>query len=320
MLLLGLLAGLPLCAQVTIARHGNDSISIEIGGKPFSEFHIGPDTKKPYLAPLRTAGGAVVTRTYPMSEDVPGEAHDHPHHRGLWFTHGDVNGYDFWGNEDSQKGAGKGKGFVVLRSVDRTAGGANEGTIAATFDWKTQDGALLLTETRRMTFRGDAKVRMIDFDITLKALQPVTFGDTKEGTLAMRLAAPLEEQQPKGIAEPKRTGKMVNAAGAVGEKNVWGKQSDWVDYSGMLGGETVGIAILDYPGNPRHPTYWHSRAYGLFAANPFGVHDFENDKTRSGKMELAVGQTVRFRYRVVIHPGDASSGGVQKLYDEYARR
>ena len=84
---------LPLCAQVKIAQQGKDKISVEIDGKPFTDFYIGPDTAKPYLYPLRTADGKIVTRGYPMVTDIPGEAHDHPHHRGLWFTHGDVNGY-----------------------------------------------------------------------------------------------------------------------------------------------------------------------------------------------------------------------------------
>ena len=79
-------------------------------------------------------------------------------------------------------------------------------------------------------------------------------------------------------------GRMVNAEGKETEKNVWGKQSPWVDYYGPVAGKTVGVAIFDNPGNPRHPTYWHSRAYGLFAANPFGLHDFTGDKSKDGSM------------------------------------
>src|SRR5690348_11345246 len=108
--LVGLLCVAPLCAQVKIARQGNEKISVEIDGKPFTDFYVGPETNKPYLHPLRTADGKVVTRGYPMTSDIPGEAHDHPHHRGLWFAHGDVNGYNFWANEPSQEATGNGKG------------------------------------------------------------------------------------------------------------------------------------------------------------------------------------------------------------------
>src|SRR5437763_4809818 len=103
------LTTLPAQAQVKITQTSKDKISVEIDGKPFTDFYVGQQTAKPYLHPLRSASGKIVTRGFPMVTDIPGEAHDHPHHRGLWFTHGDVNGYDFWANEADQKGANKGK-------------------------------------------------------------------------------------------------------------------------------------------------------------------------------------------------------------------
>ncbi len=309
---------LPLCAQVKITPQGKDKVSVEIDGKPFTDFYVGSAAPKPYLHPLRAADGTVVTRGFPMLPDVPGEAHDHPHHRGLWFTHGDVNGYDFWANEESQKGAGKGKGRVVLERLDKATTGKRSATLNASFAWKTPTGETLLIETRKMTFYSDPKLRTIDFDITLSPQVEVTFGDTKEGMFAIRLAAPLEEEQPKDIPEPKRTGKMVNAANKSGEKNVWGKRSPWLDYSGQIDGQTVGIAVLDHPGNPRTPTYWHARGYGLLAANIFGLHDFEADKSRDGSLTIRPGQPLRFRYRVVIHPGNAGQAGIGDMFTEFS--
>ncbi|MFB3829385.1 MAG: PmoA family protein [Bryobacteraceae bacterium] len=307
----------PLCAQVKVTRQGNESVSIEINGKPFTVFYVGPAAPKPYLAPLRAASGTVVTRGYPM-EQIAGEAQDHPHHRGLWFTHGEVNDYDFWANEASQKGVGKGKGKITLEKITAAKGGSKTGQVDAIFTWAT-DGKPLLTEFRKMTFYADPKLRIIDFDITLKALDTARFGDTKEGTFAVRLAAELEEQQPRKIEQPKRNGRMVASTGKQTEKEVWGSRAEWVDYYGSIKGEPVGIAIFDHPGNPRHPTYWHSRAYGLFAANPFGVADFERDKTKDGSMTVEKGQALRFRYRVVIHPGDAKTADIPALYNQYAK-
>jgi hypothetical protein len=134
----------------------------------------------------------------------------------------------------------------------------------------------------------------------------------------MRLAAPLEEAQPKDIAEPKRTGKMVNAQNKQGEKNVWGKRSEWLDYSGLIDGAAVGIAVFDHPSNPRYPAYWHARAYGLLAANIFGVHDFERDPSRDGSLSIRPGQPLRFRYRVIVHPGDANAAGLRDAYEAWA--
>jgi hypothetical protein len=248
--------------------------------------------------------------------EVPGEAHDHPHHRGLWFTHGDVNGYDFWANEDSQPGAGKGKGKVVLKHINKITSGKNSGTIDATFEWQA-GGQTLLTESRKMTFYNDPRLRILDFDATLSPETEVTFGDTKEGMFAIRLASQLEEEQPKGIDEPKRTGKLVNAQNKIGEKNIWGKKSEWCDDSGIIDGEPVGVAIFDNPGNPRQPTYWHARAYGLFATNIFGLKDFEKGRLPDGSLTIRPGQPLRFRYRVVIHPGDVYAANVRALYEAY---
>jgi len=312
-------AALPLCAQVKITQQLKDKISIEIDGKPFTDFYIGPETGKPYLHPLRSADGKIVTRGFPMVTDIPGEAHDHPHHRGLWFAHGDVNGYDFWGNEPDQKGANKGKGTIVLLNVDKPVMNKKLGTVSTTHAWRIPSGETLLVENRKMTFYADPQLRIIDFDITLSPQVEVKFGDTKEGTFAMRLAAQLEEDQPKDIAEPKRTGKIVNAQNKTSEKNVWGKKSEWLDYSGKIDGTPLGIAVFDHPGNSRYPTYWHVRGAGLLASNIFGQHDFERDPGRDASLTMRVGQPLRFRYRVVIHPGDVNTAGVRAMYEDWVR-
>jgi len=305
---------LPLCAQVNVIRH-DSYISVTIDNQPFTTLYCGADTAKPYLHPLRSASGKIVSRHYPM-EDVAGESHDHPHHRGLWFSHGNVNGYDFWSNEPSQHGGKNAK--IVLKNVARAEGGEKSGAIEATFDWVDPQAKPLLTESRKMIFYADPGRRVIDFDITLTPVVRVTFGDTKEGTFAIRLAPSLEEPTRESLASPKRTGLMVDSEGRRGEAQVWGHRAGWVDYSGEVEGEKLGIAILDHPSNPRHPTYWHSRSYGLFAANIFGLHDFLNDKTADGSMALDAGHAIRFRYRVIIHPGDFQSAHIAGEYDQFA--
>lgn len=312
-----LLAFAPLAAQVGVIRNA-DRIDVTIEGKPFTAFYTGAGAPKPYLHPLRAASGRIVTRRYPM-ETFPGEANDHPHHRGLWFTHGDVNGYDFWANEPSQKGVGKGRGKVALRKLGKLSGGGKSGSIQAVFEWQYPDGKPMLTETRRMVFYSDPVLRTIDLDIALKAVEKVRFGDTKEGTFAIRLASELEEPSPRSKPEPARTGRMVSSEGRQGEKEIWGSRAAWVDYSGVIEGERLGVAIFDHPSNPKHPTYWHARGYGLFAANIFGEHDFLR-KPADGSITLEPGQALRFRYRVVIHPGDAQSAGLAELFRKYAAK
>jgi hypothetical protein len=300
------LLALPLCAQVSVTQPGGDRITINIDNKPFTELFMGAATYKPYLWPIRSASGKSVTRHFPM-EMFPGETHDHPHHRGIFFAHGDVNGIDFWGNDPIKPSPNGGK--IVIKHVDNLKSGKKSGSVTATFDWDDRSGSAMLTEHRVMVFHNDPTLRIIDFDITLTPHRKITFGDTKEGTFAIRLATNLQAD--------KHTGHIVNAQGDQGEKNCWGVKSDWVDYYGELEGEKLGVAILDHPKNPSHPVRWHVRAYGLFAANPFGLSDFVRDKSQHGGMTIEPGQTLRFRYRVIVHPGDVDSANIAGLYKKY---
>lgn len=304
-----MLAAAPMLAQVAMTK-GEGQIAVTIDGKPFTTFYYaGGDNPKPYLHPLLTANGKRITRVYPM-ESIDGETKDHQHHRGLWFTHGDVNGLDFWANERSYLAKRKNLGFVDTVKIEKTSGGKKQGQIVSLHQWKDPEGRVLLEERRTMTFHAGTKHRIVDFDVTFTAKEKVKFGDTKEGFFALRLRDELMER--KG-------GTLVNAEGAKGMRNVWGKPSPWNDYYGPLEGETVGVAILDHPGNYRHPAHWHSCDYGLFAANPLGEHDYYRDKTRDAGFTLEPGQTSRWRYRVVIHQGTTEEAGIAQMFADYAK-
>jgi hypothetical protein len=306
-----------LSAQVKITE-GPDAIHIEIDGKPFSDFVFkGGDAMKPYLYPLRSVTGKMVTRHFPM-EELEGEPKDHPHQRGLWFGHEKVNGFDFWNNEATYKTPNRGR--IVPGKVEEARGGEDAGVLKVKLDWLDPEGKKLLEESREMTFRKHPTLRIIDFDITLQPVEKVTFGDAKDGAFGIRLAAVLQETSAGGKGGENtlpHTGRITNAEGLEHEKAVWGKLSNWVDYSGEIDGEKVGVTIFDHPANvPR--ARWHVRGYGLFAANPFGLNVFTKDKSQDGSLTLEAGQTVRFRYRVIIHPGDAQSAEIGKLWSDYA--
>ena len=323
--MLSLCTPLPAWAQVTFTERPGE-IAVEIDGKPFTVVYIaGKDLNRPYLHPLRDASGKIVNRSFPAGQ-LPGETTDHPHHAGLFYGHGDVNGYNYWAIQNLPTPPTKADatmGRIVLDRVVEMKNGKESGSLDVIFTWLKPDGKPLLRETRRMTFYAHPELRIVDFDFDFTAIDdgPVVFRDTKEGTFAMRMATVLEEPpiKPQQQANtPARTGKLLNAQGSEREAGVWGKRSEWVDYSGVLDGEKVGVVMMDHPDNPRHPTYWHSRGYGLHSINPFGVSDFLNDKTQNGSLTLAPGEHVRFRYRVIVHSG-ASPAKLQELYGQYAR-
>ena len=263
---------------------------------------------EPYLYPLRSASGKIVTRHYPI-EIVPGEDTEHPHHRGVWFTHGDVNGYNFWASDAAQKSPKQGR--VVLDRIISAEEGAKSGVIITNFRWLAPNGTAVLSEHRKTVFYSHPSLRIVDFDIELSPTSgPVHFGDTKEGTFAVRLGTELSEDHG---------GTIVSSNDRKSEKDVWGSRADWIDDFGTIGREKLGVAIFDHPANPQHPSYWHARAYGLLAANVFGLHDFLNDKTTDGGLTLEHGATLRFRYRVIIHPGDTAAAGIANLYRKFAQ-
>lgn len=315
LLVIAALVSRPAPAQVKITP-GPEKVAIEINGTPSTDFYIaGPEVAKPYLWPLRAASGTYVTRMWPMQkaeEEASIQKPDHPHQRGLWFAHASVNGLDFWNTApmDQRPYNQPDRGKIVLKKLGGVKYDKDKGSVAATFDWTNVKGDVLLTEQRLTTFYADANLRTIDFDITLTAVQKVTFGDEKDGVFGLRLRPVLQED--------KGTGHISNADGGMGEKAVWGKPSNWCDYSGDINGEKVGLAILDHPANPGHPVRWHVRAYGLFAANPFGNATFTGDKSQAKETVLEPGKSLRYRYRLIIHPGDAKSADIAGLWRKYS--
>ncbi|HLJ17633.1 MAG TPA: PmoA family protein [Bryobacteraceae bacterium] len=298
-----LVAALP-ADQVTLTK-SVDTVTVEIGGQPFGKLHFGRDAPKPYFAPLRSASGKIVTRQYPMVE-VPGETHDHQHHRGLWLGYIDVNGFNFWENEFSYHRANAGR--MVARSVDVSGSGSKAARIHILIDWLGPQDQKVLTEDRTMTFHGEPSLRIADFDATLTAIGKAVFGDDKDGALGVRMADKLTEKNGTGV--------ITNSAGERGMKEVWGKRADWVDYSGTLDGEAVGIAIFDHPDSFHHPARWHARDYGLVAANPFADHAYD-PSAPVRNVTLNPGQSVHLLYRIVVH-GKMDRAAIEKLYKSWA--
>lgn len=301
----------------------DDRISVTLKGQPYTDFIFkGGEAMKPYLYPLRAPSGTIVTRRFPIeTSPTPGEPTDHPHHRGLFFAHANVNGIDFWNNETSYKSPPP-RGRIVFEKALKTSGGTSA-LISVQLGWLDPDGKKLLNEVRTFNLHCEKAACITDTSTQLTATAPVVFGDEKDGTFGLRLDPGLQENKvikEGGVSRtyPGPPGLIVNYEGQQHEKNVWGKPSRWVDYSGEINGEKLGVAILDHFMNSR-PARWHVRAYGLFAANPFGYSAFTNDKSNDGSVKLQPGETLHFSYRVVVHTGDATSASLNQLMSDYVR-
>jgi Methane oxygenase PmoA/Domain of Unknown Function (DUF1080) len=315
-----------------VANDSGKRVDVTIDGKPFTSY-IWPDTlKKPVLYPIRTAAGTLVTRGFPL-DPRPRERFDHPHHVGLWFNHGDVNGLDFWNNSyDIPADRAPKMGTIHHKRVIEAKGGADRGELAVEMEWDTAEGVALIRETTRFIFRGAGDARSIDRITTLTALnRQVVFRDNKEGTLGLRVTRELEQpaEKPelftdasgKATAVPVLdntgvTGLYTSSEGLKGDA-VWGTRGRWCMLAGKIGAEPVTIAILDHPSNPNSPTYWHARGYGLFSANVFGRKVFD-PKQEELTLTLEPGKSVTYRHRVLILGTSPTPESIEREYKTFA--
>ena len=316
-----------------VAHEGDRRVDVTIDGRPFTSYVWPTSLKKPVLYPLIAADGVEVTRGYPLAPRA-GERVDHPHHAGLWFNYGNVDGFDYWNNSDAIKPEDRVKmGTITHEKVVSTKSGADRGELVVESLWVNGKGKPSLKSTTKYVFTKQGDQRGIDIDTTLTALDKIVFHDDKEGVLGIRVAHFLESPTEKGGIFNDANGKptKVEAADTAGATGVYltseGKESDaawstrgrWCKLTGTSAdGHVETIAILDQPKNPGYPTYWHARGYGLFAANPLGAHIFDPKATQFD-YTLEKGKSATFRYRVLLMSHAAGVDELNKSADAFGR-
>lgn len=325
-----LLVALPAsAADVAIAKTDTD-LEFKVGDELVAKYRYagtvqvekGDGTKplaKPFFYPLNAPGGTCVTRGWPIVRGAAGETKDHFHQKSAWFCHGDVipegidmktkssdkriHGVDFWAES-----AGHGR-IVCVGVMDP------KGDSVTTYnEWRTPDDVKILDEKRTLSLKALPAGRLIILDIDLHAtVCPITFGDTKEGSMGVRVSDEIQNKTGNGVVTSVDGG--VAKAPAKDDLPMWGKFAAWHDYSGTVGGKPVGVAIFDDPKNA-HPAAWHTRAYGLMAANPFGRKDskFPATKNSTELVKLAKGDHLKLRYGIYVHTGDAAGGKVAEAF------
>ncbi len=274
---------------------------ITVGGALFARYDVNTGPNKPFFHPVYAPGQKQVVRGFPVAPR-PGETRDHRHHAGLWFTHGAVNGEDFWAETASK---------TVHTGYRDIVGGPVFGGFTAMTDWVGKAGNTIARDTREVRVYELAGARVMDVRIVIRPVGgPIEFGDTKEGSFGLRLA---DTMRLRG-----GDGQIISGSGVTGG-GTWGKRAPWVDYSGTADGARVGVAILEHPKSFRHPTWWHVRDYGLFCANPFGIHSFEQGKPAgAGAHTVQPGGSLTLMYRLVFHSGDAEQAQIARRWSEYA--
>jgi hypothetical protein len=286
-------------------------VEVYVDGKLFTAYIYPDNMEKQSLYPIVSASGKIITRGYPMNPR-PFERTDHPHHVGLWFNFGDVNGLDFWNNSFAIKAADKPKyGTVKFKKI--VSENPKKGELVTTSEWVDVNNKVLLNEETTFTFSGSGNLRTIERASKLTAAQPVTFTENKEGLIGLRLDRAFEEPATKpekfldanGIETevPAMNNDGVNGvyrnAEGISGGAVWSKRSPWVALRADKQGEIITIIIIDNPKNPNYPAWSHARGYGLFATNNLGGRAFDKNATPV-KLELKPGESVVIKHKIVI--------------------
>jgi hypothetical protein len=307
---------------VRLAKVKNEHrVEVYVGNSLFTQFIYHDSLEKPVLFPIYDAGNVPITRGFPR-EPRPGEPTDHPHHLGCWLTYENVNGLDFWNNSYAIPVEKKSQyGWIKTDSILEISSGPN-GSLTYHANWVNQQNQKLLEETTSFVFSGSEGERTIDRITDLKADTDILFADAKDGFLGLRLTHELQipEKKDQSFTDNKghsttvkkdvaSNGDYLTSEGKKGD-SAWSTRSSWCKVFGKMGADSVSITIFDHIKNPNYPTFWHARGYGLFAANPLGEKIFTNGKS-SFNLRLKKGESVRFRYRILIQNGDATNSPAQ---------
>lgn len=308
-------------------------IDIFINGSLFTSFHYSEAIEKPFLFPVYAPDGSVITRGYPV-EPRKGERIDHPHHIGIWFNHGNVNGLDFWNNSSAIPADQKNLyGHIVYQRTNVISGG-RRGVLEVYQNWEDNKGTAILSEKVMYIFKGDKNSRTIDHISTLTAINgPVTFGDSKEGLFAIRVDRAFEMPSNESLiftdekgnpTEVKATdntgvtGMYLSNKGLKGDA-VWGTRNAWVILSGVKNRVPISMAIFDNPKNPGFPAYAHARGYGLFSLNNFGQNSYD-PKQEKRSYTIRKGESVTLYHRFYVQSGsELTPDKADKIFKEFER-
>ena len=253
-----------------------DQASFQHLGRELTRAHFGLELKRPFLYPLVGPSGRSHTRM--------GHPHDpfgHSHHNSVWIAHTDVDGVSFWEDRTPPR--------IVCQRVEQYEDGEDEAWMLATHAWMDGLGRTVLAERRRIEVRVMDRgewLLVIDLQLTAPRDRPVKLGQTPFGMIGVRMA--------KSIGVHDGGGRILNSQGHRNEAQAFRKPARWVDYSGPITAEASGgVALLDHPVNPGHPTPFHLRDDGWMGAS----------LTLRGPLVIEPRKPLRLRYGLWVHSG-----------------
>jgi hypothetical protein len=254
--------------------------------------HAAPGLR-PHLHPLH----APDSRGGTLTEDAP---HHHPWQHGLYVGLNDVNGIGFW-KEGGTDGTFHPDPLAPPRIEDGTA------SWHVHTEWRVPGGEAILSETQAWTLTDDPAggTYILDLAWSLSAAADggdVRFGGYPYGGLFLRM--PYRSEAAGSIARSSE-GRENGAAEQ--------QRARWVAVCLPLPDRDpkdgpCGIAILDHPDNPEHPTPWRVDAQ-------LGVAP---SRSIAGPWILSPGETTVSRYRLFAFAGPLDPSRIDAEWQRFA--
>ncbi|MEV5879537.1 PmoA family protein [Streptomyces sp. NPDC052101] len=268
------------------------------------------EAPRPYLHPIRTLSGAVVTDYRP---------HDHRWHKGLSLTASHLSGANLWGGNTYVHGQGylalpERVGSMRHTGFDEVTAAGDRVVIAERLTWHPYDGELWAEEERRIEVHDvapDSGSWALTWTsaVTNRRAEPLRFGSPTTAGRELAGYTGLFWRGPRAF----RAGRILGPQGEGPE--LMGTRAPWLAYSGEHDG-VDGHATLVFAHAPEndhsgaggtHPAHWFVRDEPFAAVAPSWSF-FE-------ELELAPGATLRRRYRVVVADGAWRRGDVVKYLE-----
>ena len=274
-------------AKINAVRVGS-KINVTIDGKYFTSYIFSSDEKYPFFYPVNgpLSGGSVTSM----------RNGEYPHHSSLFFGCDKVNEGNYW-----QEGLERGR--IISVNAEILKEGGDTVVISDECIWSRPGAISPVKDTRKITITSPSlTIKQIDVVITMEMLIDVHIQKTNHSLFSARMAADLSV---------KNGGTMINAEGAKGEKDTFGKPSPWMDYYGKRGEFVEGLTIMQHPSNPWYPSPWFTRDYGFISPTP--MYWPQNGEETFMKK----GETLLLRYRVLVHGGTTDEAKIGELFDIY---
>jgi hypothetical protein len=318
--------------DVTLVRvDDKKKVDVFINGSLFTSYCYPENIEKPFLFPVFAPNGSVITRGYPI-DPRKGERVDHPHHIGIWFNHGNVNGLDFWNNSSAIPAGRKDQyGHIVHQKIVK-AGSGKKGVLEVVMNWDDNKGNTLLTEHTTYIFSGDKNSRTIDHLTTLTAVaDSVVIGESKEGLFAIRVDRAFEMPSTEsliftddkgipttvGVTDNSGVTGMYSSSKGLKGDAVWGTRNDWVVLTGVKDGVTISFGIFDNPQNPGYPAYAHARGYGLFSLNNLGQNAYDPNVEKVSH-NLKKGESMNLYHRFYVQSGnEVTAEKANRIFNDF---